>query len=149
MCVSAHCGWAVVFASRAPGDEAGGVIGRCLVSSSKQHITCKLPLLVCGCRRWQELGSVLSSPGLLQDSMQAAVHAAASQLPSSQRCSPAAHAAQPGSRRAGAGSRTSSGQLAGAAQPAEVQHPALKLGDVVVLGKSKAVKGKIRWASTS
>ncbi|WIA34396.1 hypothetical protein OEZ86_012732 [Tetradesmus obliquus] len=95
--------------------------------------------------RWQELGSVLSSPGLLQDSMQAAVHAAASQLPSSQRCSPAAHAAQPGSRRAGAGSRTSSGQLGGAAQPAEVQHPALKLGDVVVLGKSKAVKGKIRY----
>uniref|UniRef100_A0A383WQD5 non-specific serine/threonine protein kinase n=1 Tax=Tetradesmus obliquus TaxID=3088 RepID=A0A383WQD5_TETOB len=96
--------------------------------------------------RWQELGSVLSSPGLLQDSMQAAVLAAASQLPSSQRCSPASHAAQPGSRRAGAGSRTSSGQLAGAAQPAEVQQqPALKLGDVVVLGKSKAVKGKIRY----
>lgn len=73
--------------------------------------------------------------------MQSAVQAAARQLPSSQRSSPAAHAAKPRS------SRAESGQLAGTAQqPAEVQQPALKLGDIVVLGKSKAVKGKIRWA---
>jgi hypothetical protein len=84
---------------------------------------------------------VLSSPTLLLDSMQAAVQAAASQLPSSQRSSPAAHAAKPRSSRTSAGSRSRSGQLAGGA---EVQQHALKLGDIVVLGKSKAVKGKIR-----
>jgi hypothetical protein len=88
------------------------------------------------------LGSVLTSPGLLEDSMQLALQAAATQLPSNLRSSPAAHAAKP---RTTSSSSLSSKELAGAAQQAaEVQQPALKLGDIVVLGKSKPVRGKIR-----
>jgi hypothetical protein len=105
---------------------------------------------VCDCRRWQELGNVLTSPGLLEDSMQLAVQAAASQLPSNLRSSPAAHAAKPrtsssSSSATSHGSSLGSRELAAAQQQAaQVQQPALKLDDIVVLGKSKPVRGKIR-----
>jgi hypothetical protein len=82
--------------------------------------------------------------------MQLAVQAAASELPSNLRSSPAAHAAKPrttssSSSVMGHGSSLSSNELPGAAQQAsQEQQPALKLGDIVVLGKSKPVKGIIR-----
>lgn len=83
---------------------------------------------------------MLASADLLPQSMQAAIHSAAQQGPLSCQASGVAEGSTSSS-----GSCQSGGKPDDAAEDSHSQRQsALKLGDIVVLGRSRRVKGKIR-----
>eukprot|EP00879_Flechtneria_rotunda_P033546 GHRR01037163.1.p1 GENE.GHRR01037163.1~~GHRR01037163.1.p1 ORF type:complete len:236 (+),score=72.75 GHRR01037163.1:85-708(+) len=98
-------------------------------------------------RRWHEMGSVLSSPGLLPDAVRGSVlNAMAQSQPAGEQVStPAAFAAfSPTAQSPSAEGKTVLGPTATAAISAAMDRK-LKLGDIVVLGRNRSVKGRIRY----
>jgi len=85
-------------------------------------------------RRWQELGAILSSPALLQEGLVPGVQASMRQ-----RVVVQAGATNPATGSSLRGKSPSPQKLLAAAGS---QLP--RLGDVVVLGKKKQIKGRIR-----